>query len=112
MLRMYKRKSGRDFAAQQSDLRNLMKVQPYWVGPTSKYGHKQKFDGVNKSCWCIQVDWHELGRTELSDEDFDANLRQPGQQEIFISSAEWTDPRKGDLFGLIESLESKQKEEK
>ena len=104
MLRIFKRKSGRDVAIQQNDLRNQMKVQGYWVEADSKYGHRQKFNGVTKSCWCIAVDRHELGLNPRTDAEFEASLLNPSQQETFLPRDDWSDPRKGDLFGLIESL--------
>ena len=105
MLRKEKRKTGRDLPLQQSDLRNQMKVMGYWVEPDEKTGrHKQRFGGVNKSCWCIRVDAHELGLVRVSDPDFEVSLRVEGQQEIFVTGDKWMDPRKGDLFGLIESI--------
>lgn len=111
MLRMHKRKSGRDFAIQQTDLRNQMKVQRYWVESSSRYGHKQKFNGSNKSCWCIAVDRHELGLNLVPDDEFFDSFKAEGQQGLFVSSDKWMDPRKGDLFGLIDSLQSKKKED-
>lgn len=108
MLRKEKRKTGRDMAIQQSDLLNQMKVQPYFVQHKTKFGHRQKFNGENKLCWCIRVDAHELGLMKISDEDFNASLVKAPGLGTFLMSADWMDPRKGDLFGLIASLESKQ----
>lgn len=107
MLRIFKRKSGRDIPIQQTDLRNQMKVQPYWVETNSPYGHKQRFDGQLKTCWCVYVSRHPLGLQPISDKDFDASFKKPGQQENYYSRDDWSDPRQGDLFGLIESLKSK-----
>jgi hypothetical protein len=108
MLRKEKRKTGHDLPIQQSDLRNQMRVLGYWVEPVTKQGHKQRFgNGSAQSCWCIRVDAHELGLLKVSDEDFEASLKQPGQQDIFCTADNWADPRKGDLFRLIESLESR-----
>ena len=107
MLRIFKRKSGRDLPIQQSDLLHQMKVRGYWVASDSHYGHKQKFDGVNRSCWCIAVDKHELGLTPVTDNEFDKSLADPAKQGTFLMREDWMDPRKGDLFALIESLESK-----
>jgi hypothetical protein len=110
MLRIFKRKSGRDLPIQQSDLLHQMKVRGYWVASDSRYGHKQKFDGVNRSCWCIAVDKHELGLTPVTDNEFDKSLVNPAAQGTFLMREDWMDPRKGDLFALIESLESKRED--
>ena len=109
MLRMYKRKSGRDLAIQQSDLLHQMRVREYWVPPSGTQ-HKQKFDGVNRSCWCIAVDKHDLGFIPVSDKEFDESLMSADKQGTFLMRGDWMDPRKGDLFALIESLQSKKED--
>ena len=111
MLRIYKRKSGRDLPIQQSDLLHQMKVRSYWVQSMSRYGHRQKFDGANRTCRCIAVNKHDLGLIPVSDLEFDESLMSNSKQGTFLPRDDWTDPRKGDLFALIESLQSKRNEE-
>jgi hypothetical protein len=111
MLKIFKRKSGGNFACSQSDLYHQMKERGYFVVPKSSYGIRQKFDGVNRSCWGARMDQHELGLIRVSDQVFDESLLSGDKQGTFLPRSDWTDPRKGDLFALIESLKSKKDEE-
>ncbi len=51
-----------------------------------------------------------LGRRDLDDEDFKASLYKDGKPENgeFFSTEEWVDPRRGDLFALLDSISKKQ----
>jgi hypothetical protein len=110
MLKIFKRKSGGNFPCSQSDLLHQMQVRECWMSSKSPYGHRQKFDGVNRSCWCNAVDRHELGLIQVPDQVFDESLMSDAKQGTFFAREDWTDPRKGDLFALIESLQSKKED--
>jgi hypothetical protein len=110
-LRISKRRSGEDLAISQSDLVSQMKTRRYWVAAKHVSGHRQKFGGKsNKSCWCVKVDLHPLGLITISDEEFEESFQNRDQNTLF-TAGEWVDPRKGDLFALIESLQSKRDQE-
>lgn len=115
MLRKYKRSQGKPDTIDQSDLRQQMKTRPYWVEPNNAAGkHKQRFEGETGAshCWCINLDHHELGLNAATDEEFIASLHVDGDaQKSFLPSDEWTDPRKGDLFSLVDGLVSRKKDD-
>jgi hypothetical protein len=64
-----------------------------------------------QSCWCIRVDLHPLGLMPAADEKFDASFIDYAELKSFFTGEIRTDLRKGDLFALIESLQSKRQEE-
>jgi hypothetical protein len=117
MLRRYMRQQGRELALEQSDLRAQMKTRGYWVDP-GQLGTAKSADGVHRmkfghgsrtpqSCWCVDLEKHELGRRRVSDEEFQSSLfenQAKEEQKSFLPSDEWIDPRKGDLFALVDSL--------
>ena len=116
MLRQFKRSQARDLPLDRSDIYAQMKTRPYFVPATSgatsgTRSHVKRFKGDQSvsSCWCIAVDLHELGYREVSDEEFDEScIVNPGEeQRKFIPSTDWVDPRKGDLFQLIDSLQKR-----
>jgi hypothetical protein len=112
LLRIFKRRSGGDLPISHSDLLNQMKTRSYWHPWKHSSGHRQKFGGKsNKSCWCIRVDLHPLGLILISDAEFDESFVQDAEQNTNFTADNWVDPRKGDLFALIESLQSKRDEE-
>jgi len=113
MLRRYKRMNGRDLPLDRSDLRAQMKVSPYWIEPKTSHGHQQRFSDprMAESCWCISLDRHELGYQAVSDEEFKASMYVDGDvNKTFMQRSEWADPRKGDLFALVESLKSRKED--
>lgn len=112
MLKKHKRQRGDDKPLEKDDLLNHMRVQPYWVPAPSKSGHSTTFVSGHprESCWCITVDEHDWGLLKVSDEDFNRSLHPQegtyaGREDVWVPADEWVDPRKGDLFELIESLE-------
>ena len=112
MLRTFKRRSGGDLPISQTDLLHQMRTRPYWHESKSESGHRQKFGGKTaQSCWCINVDLHPLGLMRVSDKEFDASFIQDADTNTWFTSENWTDPRKGDLFALIELLQSKRNDD-
>ncbi|MEI8290976.1 MAG: hypothetical protein WCH99_16040 [Verrucomicrobiota bacterium] len=108
LLRASKRRSGGDLPISQSDLLSQMKTRPYWHESKNESGHRQRFGGKStQSCWCIKVDLHPLGLMLVSDEKFDDSLIQDAEQNSSYTADNWSDPRKGDLHALIESLQNK-----
>jgi hypothetical protein len=60
--------------------------------------------------WSITVTNDGLSRfyrsKALGDDEFEASLRQPNGN--FVVSADWQDPRRGQLFVLVDSLQGQQ----
>ena len=109
LLRVAKRRSGGDLPISLSDLLNQMKPRPYWVESKNPSGRRQKSGGKStRSCWCIRVDLHQLGLMRISDEAFDESFIADAQTNSLFTADVWVDPRKGDLFALIESLKGNQ----
>jgi hypothetical protein len=108
-LRAYKRRMGQDLPLSKSDLRAQMKARPYWVNPKGE-AHFQRFSGSasNSRCWCIDLDRHELGYREVADEEFAASFQR--EDGTFFPQAAWADPRRGDLFALVDALKEPPKE--
>ena len=71
----------------------------------------REVEGVAGSpCWVIEVDrFDELGYRRCSDEVYAASRYAEGQ--MWIRDADWVDPRKGDLFLIVDALERKEREE-
>jgi hypothetical protein len=110
-LRRYLRSQGRELPFELSDLRAQMRTRDYWQKPKGNE-HKQRF-GKSKSpnsCWCISLDKHPLGFQPVSDDVFRASLLKNGESEEdgFLTLDEWVDPRRGDLFPLVEKLLGKE----
>lgn len=110
MLRRYYRTMGKEMPMDQADLRSQMKTRAYWVETDSVEGHRQRFGDGGRStcvCWCIRLDKHELGLQKMTDEEFEASWHvECDLQRDFIASTDWVDPRRGDLFTLVEALKS------
>ncbi len=107
MLREYKRRMGVNVMIDQADLLAQLKTRPYWVEPPPGRGtHTQRFAGINAnmSCWCFRVDLHELGFLHVTQEEWEASKHPDGEPLVWVPNDKWTDPRKGDLFALIDSL--------
>ena len=102
----YKKKVSSDEPSlKASGLRAQIKDKPYHVSAKSKGGHQQRFEGGGREyCYCIDLDRHELGLQQVSDEDFDNSLRK--SDGTFFPTTEWEDPRKGPLFQLVDSLKT------
>jgi hypothetical protein len=101
----YKKKVGSDEPSLKAgDLRAQIKDKPYHVPAKSKGGHQQRFEGGREYCYCIDLDKHELGLQQVSDEEFDDTLRK--SDGTFFPTTDWEDPRKGPLFQLVDSLKT------
>jgi hypothetical protein len=108
VLKRHKRMSGGAFPITKDDLRVQMSTRPYWVAPPATHGNRRRF-GKSRTlqvCWVIDVDKHDEGLNPVTDEEFHKSLYRDGDEEkgIFLPTEEWIDPRKGDLFALIDML--------
>ena len=110
-LRKYKRQMGLEFPLEKNDLCAYLNVRPYWVesGPNMDRAHRTRFHGV-QTCqvsWVIALDsFPELGYRGVDDEEWDTSFIKPDGSRYTCD--EWIDPRRGDLFALIDSLKSQQ----
>jgi hypothetical protein len=106
-LKKWLKQQGRDLALDKNDLRAQMKVQGYWL----EGEHRQRFNGAKSGqrCWGISADKHPLGYLVVSDESFIASFVKGDGH--FFASEDWVDPRKGDLFALIDSLKPQKEKE-
>jgi len=109
IMRKHLRERGMPEPLNQPDLLAQMRTRPYWVSHGTLRGHQQIFtkgSRVKVCCWCIAADRHELGYQAVTDAEFDASLKQDGAgMDQWVPPTDWADPRKGDLFALIQSLQ-------
>ncbi len=112
LVNKYVRNQGGQLPPSQSDLQMQMRERSYFVaGP--RQGHQMKFGrgATNNSyCWCIDLaKFEEMGLREVSDDVWIASFYRDGNPaNALLPIDEWIDPRKGELFSIIEAL----KEEK
>jgi len=105
-LKEYKRRMGQEMAISQGDLLSHMQMQPYWVPPKKGRNiHAARFGGPPTSCWCVDLDYHPMGRREVAPEEWEESFFVDGNRERFVASMDWEDPRKGDLFMLVRDLQ-------
>ncbi len=117
LVKEYNRRRNADPYLDRSDLRSQMKTRPYWVPepppPASSDGtavHRKYFAGHQKTAWGIKVDFFANGLLHLSPEEWRASLFPKGDG-VGIPHDQWVDPRKGDIFGLIDRILKKPNEE-
>jgi hypothetical protein len=102
VLRRYKRAQGQDLRLSQLDLRRQMATKSYWLPPKHRM-HRKRFDGKNtEGCWGIDLDFHPLGRQEMTDAEWHAYLEKVSAQGEALE-----DPRQGELFAIVHKLFSK-----
>lgn len=119
-LRKHKRQQGQEMAINRSDLQAQMKTQAYWVPPNPSVGrHMQRFIDIQgkkgkvpETCWCIDLDKHALGYQAIPDEVFESSLYRDGnpQNGVFwpsVGEDAWIDPRRGDMYALVDALDRK-----
>jgi hypothetical protein len=92
----------------QSDLQAQMREHSYFV-PGPRQGHQMKFGRGAKNnsyCWCFDLaQFDELGLREVPDEDWIASFYRDGNPDNgMLPIDEWVDPRKGELFSIVEAL--------
>ncbi len=96
-LEQYLAKTRSSLPLRRRDLRDQLSVHPYWVPGD----HYQRFPAERKNslrCWCVDVDQHPLGLQPVEDAALLQAYRDSGLEQF-------SDPRKGPLFHLIEEYE-------
>ena len=115
LLRKYKRELGQELPLDREDLLAQMQVRPYFVhGP--RQGHQKKFEHGSRhhqSCWCVDLDqFPELGLRSVSDEEWARSFYRDGDSENgLLPIDEWIDPRKGELFAVVDALTERNENE-
>ncbi len=93
-LQMFLTKSRSQISLKRKDLRDQLSRNPYWI----EGKHSKRFifgdSRATTKCWGIEVDKHPLGYQPVSDEQYDAMLFK----------AHEGDPRKGDLFVIVDAI--------
>ena len=92
----------------RKDLQEQMTGRPWFV--KNKRGRwSVKFEGGGQEpAWKIDLDQHEMGRLAVTDEDFEESLHPAGRKDVLIERLDWTDPRKGPLYAIVEQLKRKE----
>jgi hypothetical protein len=109
LMRKHFRQQGKVMPLELADLREQMSRRPYFSPKkaTQRFG-----SSAPMNCWMIEVDnFPELGYRRISDEEYLASRRNGDNPELpdqnWPEHREWADPRKGDLFTIIEAVEKK-----
>lgn len=113
MLRHWLHRQGIAFPLDQADLLAQLKAKGYFVPLPSRHGHQQKFEKgaiKNQYCWAIDLDlFSELGLHLVSDEIWLASLHADGDtSQPRLPASDWSDPRRGPLFAIVDALEEKE----
>lgn len=104
----FMRNQGGVLPPSQGDLQAQLREHSYFV-PGPRQGHQYKFGRgakTNSYCWCIDpVAFEELGLREVSDEVWAASFYRDGEPENGMLPLDaWPDPRKGELFAIVDAL--------
>ncbi len=113
MLRRWLHNQGIAFPLDQKDLLAQLQSKGYLVKSPSRHGHQQKFEKgaiKNQYCWAIDLDkFPELGLLLVSDEVWEASLHADGDtSRLRIAPSDWSDPRRGPMFAVVDALEDKE----
>ena len=108
----YMRNQGGVLPPSQGDLQAQLREHSYFV-PGPRQGHQYKFGRgakTNSYCWCIDLAvFEELGLREVSDEVWAASFYRDGVPENGVLPLdEWPDPRKGELFAIVDALKGEE----
>jgi hypothetical protein len=112
LINEFMRNQGGPLPPSQADIQAQLRVHSYFVPGPAK-GHAYKFGHgatTNSYCWVIDlVHLPEHGLREVSDETWEASFYRGGdKQNCCLPSNEWVDPRKGELFGIVDALKEKE----
>ena len=119
ILRKDLRMQGRTLPLDITDYREQMSRRTYWSARnrrshsgTSAAGAIQRFSGGRMRCWAIDVDkLEEFGYRQVSDEELEESKRRKNPElpgtESFPTEMEWADPRKGDIYGIVEAIDKR-----
>jgi hypothetical protein len=106
-LQIYLRKAGRKMTLNYNDLRDQLSKTESWVDTDhlrKRFGNRG--ERRHARAWGIIVDLHPLGFQSVSDEIYQASLsKTPSNLGSIGPIFEDADPRKGDLFSIIDGVE-------
>jgi hypothetical protein len=104
------RKGGDTLQLRRKDIAAQMAPNAYFVkgDKSSNYQIVKRFgaktSSVSANCWCILLDYHPLGRQEVSDEVFKAALKPDNEWSAEVQGPQFKegDPRRGALYEIVE----------
>lgn len=104
LLKKHLRQSGELMPLARSDIRDQLAANPYFIQIPG--GHSQRFghNATNTRCWCIDLDTHPQGYLALPDDEV---LKSCEGKSLMLDEEPWVDPRKGELFLIVEALKRK-----
>ena len=86
----------------RADLRDQMASKPWWHEMNEKHP-KWRFEGGKLRAWVLDLDkFQELGYRPVSDEAYEESRRS--ETGFTVSHDKYIDPRKGDLYALVERM--------
>ena len=95
----YIRKSGGSLPITLKDMRDQMKAQKYFI--PGEHRRKMRPNATSgQYCWAIALDYHPQGYLPVPTAELLASRKG-------VESTEWLDPRKGEMFLLVDELEKK-----
>ena len=118
MMQRDARTRGATLALDKSDLREQMSRRPYWRGDcVGKGAKKMRFNGgYGVHCWGIELDMMaELGYTAVDDATLAKSKEAAVDRALPYPNYEpddWADPRKGDLYVIVDAIYKSQNREK
>jgi hypothetical protein len=108
-VRRYLYAQGQRLNLDQHDLYAQLKFKEFFVKSRHRQGHHQKFgkDKTNTYCWAIDLNlFPELGVLYVPDNLWEASFYPEGDNSRnMLPAEEWVDPRKGELFTVVDGLE-------
>ena len=107
----YYRNQGLGLPPTQSDIQGDLRVCPYFVPPDARQGHQIKLvkgERTGYYCWVIDLaKFQDMGIREVSDEVWKTSFYRDGDPASgLIPIDEWVDPRKGELFRIVDALKA------
>jgi hypothetical protein len=108
---IYLRKSGTAVTLSAQDLRDQLSKTDCWlVGKDGGRLEKITINGVRVRPWGFVVDKHPEGLQGITDDRFQASLTDQPTVEIGPVFKDGDDPRKGELFAIVDEVLRKQQE--
>jgi hypothetical protein len=99
ILKRHLRSNGEQLPLTRTDVRDQLEKSPYWLRPKGKKLNQRFGSGTApKQCWGFLVDKHPMGYQAVTDQELAESKNDHTRQD-------WADPRKGELFEIIEALE-------
>ena len=110
-LQAHLRKHGRNVTLTDKDLQAQLSKCPYWIQASKGKKLNRRFGKKGEmamaTTWGLEVDLHPLGLQDTSDECYNEHLsKKPKLPDDFGPQFADGDPRKGELFSIVEKVET------